>query len=130
MSRTVRFAAAVLALVTAGACSDDLGAGGDNSGGDFTITVGSGAQPQYTWPGGPALSVSVFRASNTTIPVWEVVDAVNRDIASPLRHGTVPAGAQQTVPPSDLEGSLTLGVRYRVEIRLASNQSAFQEFTP
>lgn len=127
MSRAVRFAAAVLALAVAGACTDDLGVGGDNAGGDFTITVGSGAQPQYSWPGGRALSVSVFRAGNTTIPVWEVVDAVNRNIASPLRHGTVPQGAQRT---ANDEPSLTPGVRYQVEIRLANNQSAFQQFTP
>lgn len=127
MTLAVRFATAVLALAVAAACTDDLGAGGDNSGGDFTISVGSGTQPQYTWPGGPALSVAVYRASNTTIPVWAIVSPVSQNIASPLRHGTVPAGAQ--LQEND-EPTLTAGIRYRVEIRLPDNQSAFQEFTP
>lgn len=128
--KLARFAAAALVLAVAAACSDDLGAGGDNAGGDFNINVGTGSQPQYSWPGGPALSVSVFRASNPIIPIWEVVDAVNESIASPVRHGTVPSGAQQTADPGDLENSLAAGVTYRVEIRLANNQSAFREFTP
>lgn len=127
MNLAVRFATAALALAVAAACSDDLGAGGDNAGGDFTISVSSGAQPQYAWPGGPALSVSVFRAGNTTIPVWEVADAVNRNITSPVRHGTLPAGAQLL---TNDEPTLTPGVRYQVEIRLANDQTAFQQFTP
>lgn len=127
MNPAVRFATMALALVVAAACSDDLGAGGDNAGGDFAISVSTGAQPQYTWPGGPALSVSVFRAGNTTIPVWEVADAVNRNIASPVRHGTRPAGAQLL---TNDEPTLTPGVRYQVEIRLANDQTAFQQFTP
>ncbi len=128
--KLARFATAALMLAMAAACSDDLGVGGDNFGGDFNISVGGGTQPEYTWPGGPALSVSVFRASSTLIPVWEVVDAVNENITSPVRHGTVPPGAQQTADPGDLENSLTPGVAYRVEIRLANNQSAFREFSP
>lgn len=127
--KLARFATVALMLAVAGACSDDLGVGGDNAGGDFAISVGGGMQPEYGWPGGPALSVSVFRAANSLIPVWEVVDPINQDIRSPVRHGTVPPGAQQTVGQGDLETSLSPGVTYRVEIRLASNQSAFQEFT-
>lgn len=127
MTRGFRVAVAALALVVAGACSDDLGAGGDNSGGDFSINVSSGSTPQYTWPGGPALSVSIFRASNTNIPVWAVVDAVNQNITSPYRHGTTSGTA---VVQADDEPMLSAGVVYRVEIRLPDNQSAFQEFIP
>lgn len=127
MMRGAWFLAGALALAVGAACSDDLGAGGDNAGGDFSISVGSGNTPQYTWPGGPAVSVTVVRAANQTQFVWAVSSPTLRNIASPLRHGTVPQGA---IELADDERTLTPGVRYRVSISLADGQSAFQEFTP
>jgi hypothetical protein len=125
--RTVsRMAMAALTLWATAACSDDLGNGGD-AGGDFTIQVGSGTQPQYSWPG-PAFSVRVSRASSSTVPVW-LVSHPGRSLSAPLRHGNVPSGASQLVD-DDAEPTLTAGVRYRVEITLADNSMAFQEFTP
>jgi hypothetical protein len=127
-----RFATAVTLAFFAGAlgiaCSDDLGTGGDNAGGDFNIAVSSGTQPQYSWGAGPALSIAVYRASNTNLAVWSVANPTQQNIGSPVQHGTVPAGA---LVLADEETTLSAGVRYRVEIRLANGQQdAFREFTP
>lgn len=127
--RTRLATAVTLALFTGAfgiACSDDLGAGGDNAGGDFNISVSSGAQPQYSWSAGPALSIAVYRASNPTVPVWSVANPTQQNIGSPVQHGTVPAGA---LVLADDETALSAGVRYRVEIQLANGQDAFREFT-
>ena len=123
----VRLMAGALAIVAGTACSDDLGTGGDNAGGDFDVSVSSGTTPEYSWPGGPAVSVTVVRASNQTQFVWAVSSPTLRNISSPLQHGDVPQGA---IELSDLETTLTAGVRYRVAISLADGQSAFREFTP
>jgi hypothetical protein len=115
---------AVFALWATAACSDDLGDGGD-AGGAFDVGVSGGTQPNYSWPG-QAFSIRVSRAADTTVPVW-FVSHPSRNLASPLRHGTVPAGATELI---DDETTLTAGVRYRVEITLSDNSMAFREFTP
>jgi hypothetical protein len=124
-SRTIMLTLA-LALALAG-CTDDITGGDNGSGGDFAITVGSGATPTYTWASGPAFSIDVVRTSNETVVVWRVADPNNRAIQSPARHGTVPQGAIELV---GIERVLTPGVQYRVTIRLADNSSAFQDFRP
>lgn len=126
MSVGLKFATALLALAVAGACTDDLGVGGDNSGGAFEISIGSGTQPQYSWPGGTALSVTVFE-SGETFPIWGVSSPSLRNISSPYQHGTQPTGASIVF---DDQPTLIPGVRYRVEIVLANNQEAFREFRP
>lgn len=116
-----------LLVVAVGGCTDDLLNGDNGSGGDFSIAVGSGTQPTYTWFEGSALSVDVVRTSNQTVVVWRVIDATNRNITSPVRQGIVPAGA---IEAASLERILSAGVQYRVSIRLADGRSAFQDFRP
>ncbi len=127
MSSWSRIALSALFLAGATACADDLGAGGDNAGGDFDVGVSSGTQPQYSWPGGSAVSVTVVRASNQTVFVWAISSPTLRNIASPVRHGAVPAGALLL---DNTEPALSAGVRYRVAITLANGQTAFREFVP
>jgi hypothetical protein len=115
------------ALLFAFACSDDLGLGGENSGGDFNISVGSGTTPEYSWSGLAATSVAVYRTSNTLVPVWHVSDPSSPNMSPPVRHGTVPSGA---VLQSNTEPALTVGIDYRVEIRLSNNSTAFRVFRP
>ena len=116
-----------LLVVSAAACTDELLNGDNGSGGDFSIAVSGGTQPNYTWFEGPALSVDVVRTSNQTVIVWRVADATNRNITSPVRQGIVPAGATELVA---LERILTAGVEYRVSIKLADGRSAYQDFRP
>lgn len=124
---TRALATIALALFAGTGCSDDMGSGGENAGGDFAISVSTGTSPQYSWTAGLALSVSVYRASNPTVPVWSVANPTQQNIASPVVHGVVPQGA---LVLADDEPALTAGVRYRVEVRLANGQDAFREFTP
>jgi len=108
-------------------CSDELLNGGNGSGGDFAVSVSGGTQPDYSWSSGPALSVDVVRTSNQTVVVWRVADTTNRDIRSPVRQGVVPSGALELAA---LERVLTVGVQYRVTIRLADGRTAYQDFRP
>lgn len=127
MRRIALLTAAVLTLAQAG-CTDDLLSGPGNSGGDFSINVGSGTMPTYSWSAGPAFSIDVVRTSNQTQVVWRITDPTDpRNIGSPVRHGVVPAGSIESSP---LERVLTPGIQYRVTITLANQQSAFQDFTP
>lgn len=126
MTFGVKLATALLSVAVAVGCTDDLGVGGDNSGGAFEISVGSGTQPTYSWAGGPALSVTVFEAGET-FPIWGVSSPTQRNIGSPYRHGSQPAGSSVVF---DDQPTLTPGVRYRVEIVLANDQEAFREFRP
>lgn len=127
MKRAIRIFA-LFGLVALVACSDDP-LGGENSGGDFAIDVGTGLQPQYSWSAGAASAVEVARTSNL-LPIWHVASPQGQ-IASPVRHGTVPAGAVVLHDPGDAETTLTAGVQYRVKITLANgSQTAFFIFTP
>jgi hypothetical protein len=127
MRRSLPLIAATLVIALA-SCTDDLLNGPGNSGGDFSISVGSGTTPTYSWSAGPAFSIDVVRTSNQTQVVWRITDPTDpRNIGSPVRHGIVPNGA---IESSTLERVLTPGVTYRVSITLANQQSAFQDFTP
>jgi hypothetical protein len=124
-NRTLITAALLLALA---GCTDDLLSGPGNSGGDFSISVGSGTTPIYSWSAGPGFSIDVVRTSNQTQVVWRITDPTEpRNIASPVRHGVVPTGS---VESSAIERVLTPGIQYRVTVNLANGQSAFQDFTP
>ncbi|MGH7503559.1 MAG: hypothetical protein ACREL7_17670 [Longimicrobiales bacterium] len=114
------------AAISAAACTDDILNGDNGSGGDFAISVGSGTTPLYTWSEGPAFSLAVVRTSNQTDVVWRVTSTAGT-MASPVRQGTVPAGALESV---DDERTLAPGVQYRVSITLADGRSAFQVFQP
>jgi hypothetical protein len=125
--RRTRTLAVLAAALTAFGCTDlPLDAGG-GSGGDFDISVGSGTQPSYSWAGGPALEVSVTRTANQTLIVWGVNSPSAQNIGSPVRHGTVPSGA---IELSTRERTLAAGVQYRVTVKLANDQQAFQDFRP
>jgi len=126
--RAVRLAVAALLVAGMAGCTDDILGGLGASGGDFSFNVSGGTAPTYSWSTGPAFSIDVVRASNQSQVVWRISDpTVPRNIASPVRHGVVPAGAIESSP---LERTLTPGIRYRVTITLDDGRSAFQEFTP
>jgi hypothetical protein len=116
----------VAAAVFAVGCTDDITNGGNGSGGDFAISVGSGTTPLYTWSTGPAFSIAVVRTSNQTNVVWRVTSTAGT-MASPVRQGTVPQGALES---ANSERTLAAGVEYRVTITLPDGRSAFQDFRP
>ena len=126
MRRTLTLGALIAAFATLGCTDLPLDAGGD-SGGDFDISVGAGTQPVYSWPGGPATGVEVVRTSNQTLIVWGLSSPSAQNIASGVRHGTVPGGS---IELSARERSLAPGVEYRVIVKLANDQEAFRDFTP
>jgi hypothetical protein len=121
---------ATIAVATATACVNDITGGINGSGGDFSISVGSGTTPQYSWSSGPAFSIDVVRTSAQTIVVWRVTSPSQPKISSPVRHGTVPAGALESSTSDPPERILTPGVQYRVSIKLVDGQTAFQDFKP
>jgi len=117
------------ALLLAG-CNKDSGTNaGGNGGGDFTVTVGSGTTPQYSWDAGNAFSISVVRTSEPTKIVWGIATPGQSNIPSPSGHNVVPAGAVPTAVGT-AEATLTAGVEYRVSISLLSGKTGFTEFTP
>jgi hypothetical protein len=118
---------AIIASFTAAGCVDDITGGINGSGGDFSISVGSGTTPQYSWSSGPAFSIDVVRTSAQTIVVWRVTSPNEPRMSSPVRHGTVPVGALES---SAIEKVLTPGVQYRVTITLVDKRTAFQDFRP
>lgn len=125
--RRIRMVLALGAAFAALSCTDlplDTGGG---AGGDFDIGVGSGTQPVYSWPGGGAFEVTVVRTSNQTVAVWSIVSPSAQNIASGVRHGTVPGGS---IELSTRERTLSPGVEYRVIVKLANDQEAFRDFTP
>lgn len=132
MRRPQTLIVAALAITLA-SCTDDLFTGPGSSGGDFSISVGSGTTPQYSWSAGEAFSIDVVRTSNQTQVVWRITDPTQPRIGSPVRHGTVPSGAIESGSGpggTAIERVLTPGIQYRVTITLANQQTAFQDFTP
>ncbi|MCI0435019.1 MAG: hypothetical protein L0271_15475 [Gemmatimonadetes bacterium] len=123
----LRFFAAIGLVAGLTGCTDDILDGIGGSGGDFSITIGAGTTPLYSWAGGPALSLDVVRSANQSVIIWRIANPNTRDIASPVRHGTVPAGALESVAR---ERTLTQGIEYRVTITLADGRSAFRDFRP
>jgi hypothetical protein len=125
--RATRLAAiAATAAIFAG-CTDIYGNDDGNGNGDFTVTVGTGTQPNYSWPGGPAFEIDVYRTSDPLVPVWSIADPNStRNITSPLRHGNVPSGV---ILLADDETTLRAGVSYRVTIRVG-NTTGSETFRP
>jgi hypothetical protein len=116
----------MVAAVFAVGCTDDITNGGNGSGGDFAISVGSGTTPLSTWSTGPAFSIAVVRTSNQTNVVWRVTSTAGT-MTSPVQQGTVPQGALES---ANSERTLTVGVEYSVTITLPDGRSAFQNFRP
>lgn len=102
---------------------------GGTTGGTITITVGSGLNPTYTWSGGNVYQLSVVRVSAPSVIVWGAATPGANTIASPVTHGTLPAGAVQT-SFSNTETRLTAGVAYRVNVTRLDGSFGFTEFTP
>ncbi|MGD8276697.1 MAG: hypothetical protein PVH00_01670 [Gemmatimonadota bacterium] len=118
---------AILALAgVLTACTDDV-SGPGGSGGDFTISVGGGTHPSYSWSAGPAFTIDVVRTSNPSVVVWRVADPSTMNIQSPVTHGTKPSNALET---TSSERTLSVGVEYRVTVTLADGRQAYREFTP
>lgn len=113
-------------------CEDNpLGSGG--SGSAFTITVGTGTTPTYTWSAGNAFSVTVVRTTAPGTNVWGISSPGQALIASPVTHGTVPSAGSGTVgiiETAATEQTLTAGVAYRVTITRLNGDTGFTEFTP
>ena len=97
--------------------------------GDFTVTVGSGTTPQYSWNAGNAFSVSVVRTATPTTIVWGIATPGQGNIASPATHGATPGGAVPTAIGT-VETTLTSGVEYRVSVTLLDGKTGWTEFTP
>ena|SRR5688572_27784831 len=121
-----RFLSLALLALTVAACGDD-GTGPDGEGGsEFDITISGGTKPTYTWPGGPAFSVSVVRVSAPGTIVWGMATPA-MTIPSPVTHGNVSGGGLVT---ASTETTLTAGVNYRVAITRADQKTGFKSFTP
>ncbi|MGH7573935.1 MAG: hypothetical protein ACREM1_02230 [Longimicrobiales bacterium] len=116
--------------LTVGACSDVLAPAGCG-GSSFAVNVSLTPQrtrPVYSWNEGRAFEIRVSRASDAIFAVWRIA-ANNPDagIASPVQHGSVPAGA--TVVDDD-ESTLSTGVRYCLTVRLLDGEEGTTEFRP
>jgi len=117
-----------VAVLTVACGSDSTGPdGGNNANGDFTVSVGNGTRPNYSWTVGGAFSLSVVRTAAPTTIVWGIADPQARNIASPVTHGTIPNGK---LPSATTEQSLTAGVQYRVSVTLADGRTGWKDFTP
>lgn len=121
-----RSRAALVCIIALTGCTDVLPPDGGSSG-PFSITVGTGTRPSYSWTAGPAFRVEVTRVENPIIPVWAVANTATQNIASPVTHGTIPSGSLELV---DTEKVLTAGVRYRVTITLPNNDRSSRDFRP
>jgi hypothetical protein len=127
--RVTRLAAiAATAAIFAG-CTDIYGNDDGNGNGDFTVSVSTGTQPNYSWNGGPAFRVDVVPVANPLVPVWAIAspNPNTLTISSPLRHGNVPTGMILLVND---EPTLRAGVNYRVTITLPDNSRASTNFRP
>jgi len=123
----VRQLAAIALVFGLAGCTDAILDGIGGSGGDFSISVGAGTDPLYSWSAGPAFSLDVVRSANQSVVVWRITNPNTRNIASPVRHGTVPGGTLESV---GTERTLTRGIEYRITITLADGRSAFRDFRP
>ena len=121
-----RIGSLLLAATLLVSCKDSSGPEA-KSGNDFEITVSAGTRPTYTWPGGAAHSISVMRTSAPGTIVWGVAQPVLTVLTSPFLHGSVPAGALETV---DDERTLTAGVSYRVSVTRQDQKQSYKDFTP
>jgi hypothetical protein len=124
MALVMRKSIAVLVMVLATSACTDVLPPDDDDNGDFTVSVGSGLQPSYSWSGGNAQRVDVVDVEDPLFPVWGIASTGN-SIQSPVQHGTVPAGATEL---SDEQRSLRAGERYRVNVTLANGQRGSREF--
>jgi hypothetical protein len=122
-------AVAIAAFAVVG-CGGDSGTNSTTNG-DFSITVGSGTRPTYTWSAGDAFSLSVVRTAAPTTIVWGLATMANAEnIASPVNHGTVGSIASGTVNTATTEQALTAGVEYRVTVTRLDGKTGWTEFTP
>ena len=117
----------ILTFLFLGCADDSNPADSNNGGGDFTVTVGSGTSPQYSWSAGDAFSVSVVRTGAPTTIVWGIATPGQSNIASPATHGVTPIGA---IPTAQTEIALTAGVEYRVSVSLLDGKTGYTDFTP
>jgi hypothetical protein len=126
--RTTRLAA-IAAMTAIFGCTDIYGNDDGNGNGDFTVSVGSGTRPDYSWNGGPAFRVDVAPVANPLVPVWGIAspNPASLTISSPLRHGAVPTGMILLVND---EPTLRAGVNYRVTITLPDNSRSSANFRP
>jgi len=126
----VAFVAVAIAAFAVAGCGDDNGTN-SNASGDFSITVGSGTRPTYTWSAGDAFSISVVRTAVPTTIVWGLASMGNVEyITSPTNHGTIGNVLNGTVNTATTEQSLTAGVEYRVTITRLNGKTGWTEFTP
>ncbi len=122
-------AVAIAAFAVVG-CGGDSGTNSTTNG-DFSITVGSGTRPTYTWSAGDAFSLSVVRTAAPTTIVWGLATMGNAEnIASPVNHGTIGSMTSGTVNTATTEQALTAGVEYRVTVTRLDGKTGWTEFTP
>lgn len=112
--------------------TDNLFGGSGGGSGNLNLMVGDGLNPGYTWGGGDIFELSVVRVSAPTVIVWGIATPAQDGIASPVTHGTVPAGAEKTsgvIDPAAEELTLENGVQYRVSASRLNGDNGYTEFT-
>lgn len=121
-------AISVLSLILFLGCAKDSPTNSNQgAGGDFTIIIGPGTAPEYSWTVGNAFSVTVVRTATPTTIVWGLATPGQNGLTSPVTHGSVQSGAIET---SATEPALTAGVEYRVSVTRLDGSFGFTDFTP
>lgn len=125
-----RVRVALAAALVAGGCSDVIlpdGCGGSS----FDVNVTAAQQrtrPTYRWDAGQAFELRVARASDPIFAAWRIAaDEPDIGFASPVDHGTVPAGATFI---DGGEPTLSTGVTYCVAVTLVDGREGTSEFQP
>ena len=131
MKRTVTlsFLAVFLILGILG-CSDDNDKNPTGStGGNITVTVGSGMTPEISWTGGNVYSVTIsdpsIAQSDPVGSMYFSISTLNQDgIASPVTYGTVPSGAIQVA-----NKGLVSGKKYTCSVTRTNGDNGYVQFT-
>ena len=101
-------------------------------GGGAPITVGEGTTPEYSWEEGDVRQLTVIRGVLESGTVVWAIGVTSGELASPVTHGTVPAGATELVQAytTTPEPVLTAGVDYQVWLERGDGSREFVAFTP
>ena len=102
--------------------SEGTSTGGGALTNSITVTVGTGTAPTYTWTGGNAKEVSITKG---TLKAWAVSCSTDC-LASPVTHGTTPAGSTA----SGTSTVLTAGTSYTVTVTRSTGATGTKTFTP
>jgi len=127
MRSKIGFAAALaLTGLIAGCDLSALFDTGNGCTGDFTVTVGTGLTPEFTWDGNSA-GLSVTKFPETSERQW-TLGMLTTPFNPPVTYGTVPAGAMESEGAAK---ALVAGTQYAITITGGDGSKAScQTFTP